>query len=119
MICGPFWRRCWRIFSGARLGRRKFTLAPLQPRPKPLSGWWMFGDMLLLILLGLPACSTTGSSDASVNPCRLLVVKQYSDAAQISMGREVRAAPAGAQWVDWVIDYGTLRSEVRACRGEK
>jgi hypothetical protein len=78
----------------------------------------MFGPLLPLIGMMLSACSTPGSSDAGVNPCRLLVVKQYSDAAQIAMGREVRAAPAGAQWVDWVIDYGTLRSEVRACRGE-
>jgi hypothetical protein len=77
----------------------------------------MFGPLLLLILPMLSACSTPGNSDATVNPCRLLVVRDYSAETQRAVAAEIRAA-SDAKWPLWIVDYGTLRREVRACRGE-
>ena len=77
------------------------------------------GLALLVTVLALDACSTRGSSEPTVNACRLLPLATYSQAEQSQVAAEIEAAPASAVWPGWISDYGALRAAVRACRGDR
>jgi hypothetical protein len=66
--------------------------------------------LLLIAMLSLSACATTGGS------CDLLALKTYSQDYRNRLAGEVAAAPAGAAWPQAVADYVGLRDQVRACR---
>ena len=77
------------------------------------------GLALLVIVLALGACSTTQSSEPTVNACRLLPLVNYSRAEQVQVAAEIEEAAENAEWPQMVIDYGALRAAVRACKEAK
>lgn len=80
---------------------------PQSPRP----AW-----LLLLIVATLCAGCAQDRSEAHVNACALLPLRDYDRAAQAAVAEEIEAADEGAMWPSWIEDYGTLRAAVWACQ---
>ncbi len=72
--------------------------------------------MLLPIGLALLAGCATGSSSPALRPCGALAVRDYPAATQARVADELDAAPVGAAWPDFLVDYGALRAAVKACQ---
>ena len=81
---------------------------PQSPRP----AW-----LLLLIVATLCAGCAQDRSEAHVNACALLPLRDYDRAAQNEVADEMEAASGTARWPELVTDYAALRAQVRACRG--
>ena len=79
-------------------------------RPSLRPGW-------IALLIGLLLCAgcAQGSSEAPVNGCALLPLRDYDQAAQAAVADEIEAADEGAMWPSWIEDYGALRAKVLAC----
>lgn len=59
----------------------------------------------------LTGCATAGD-------CEALVLYQYDKAQNAQLAQEIETAPASALWPNVVLDYASLRDQVKACKGE-
>ncbi len=69
--------------------------------------------LLILGLIGLlllSACATPGFDCPSI--------KNYSAEEQDEVADALAAEPAGSVLARWIADYGVMRNETRACKGE-
>lgn len=70
-----------------------------------------------MLLLGLMALLLTACATAPSKPVLPQIV-DYSAASQERAAEEYDALPEGAELRRYVDDYGVLRAEIRAARGE-
>ena len=68
---------------------------------------------LLILLLALQGCA----EQPSTSPC--LSLRQWSDVEQMNMKADLETLPDGSPLVGAMVDYARMRSQARACSGEK
>lgn len=69
--------------------------------------------LLPIALLSLTGCGTASSDAAQICP----VPVEYSREFQSALAEEIASLPMGSSIERAIIDYGRLRAELRACRG--
>ena len=73
-----------------------------------------------IAMVSLVSCAPAASSvPAHVNECTTVPLASYTAAQQNRVADEMDAAPANAEWPNFVRDYGRERTTLRACAGAK
>lgn len=98
-------------FEKASLGSVRLGAERASETRRSRRGWE------IALCLTLTACTTTQPPAPTIKVCP--AIKTYSLAEQQAVSTELKALPKGDPLASWIVDYASLRAQVRACEAAR